>query len=177
MAVLQLVKKLIDRKQLARFAQVRRDFESFLMAHKEAFTLVVKRQGSGHRSLPALESFLDLAMTGLWGGKEASQIIEDMAKDQRFSFFATTAPIRNEGTSDRNFSKSVKSAAFVAELAKSGIRCAICGGLLHRNSMHSDHVVRKADGGSGHSSNAQLTHPNCNSAKPVLRHAAVEQSS
>jgi hypothetical protein len=163
LAMSQVVKRLVDRNQLDRFTDVRRSFENFVMKHKEAFTLVVKRQGAGHRSRPAIEDFLGLILDGLWADKSGEEIIETMTKDSRFSFFATPTPIRGDGAGDREFSTGVKSATFVAELAQSGVRCAICGGLLHRNSIHTDHVVRRADGGGAHTGNAQLTHPYCNS--------------
>ena len=162
LAMSQVVKRLVDRGQLHRFTDVRRTFESFVMKHKEAFTLIAKRQGAGHRSRPAVEDFLGLILDGLWEGKTDAQIIEKMAEDSRFSFFTTPAPIRGDGTGRREFSNSVKTAAFVAELVEGGIRCGVCGGLLHRNSIHTDHIVRRLDGGGAHSGNAQLTHPYCN---------------
>lgn len=162
LAVLQLVKKLADKGQLDEFTRVRRPFEDFLIAHKEAFTLIVKSQGAGHRSRPALEEFMMIALDGLWSGKTDTEIIGGMASDNRFRFFATPAPIREGGTGKRNFSSSAKSAAFVTELVQSGARCGICDGLLHRNSMTTDHIERKADGGGAHSGNAQITHPYCN---------------
>ncbi|MDX8518746.1 GmrSD restriction endonuclease domain-containing protein [Mesorhizobium dulcispinae] len=162
LAVMQLVKKLVERGQLDDFTRVRRSFEDFLLAHKEAFTLIVKRQGSGPRSRPALEDFLEMGLRGLWEGKVDAQIIEGMSADNRFSFFATPASIRESDGGSGRFNRSVKSAAFVAELAQSGIRCGICGGLLHRNSMHTDHKVERSLGGGAHSGNAQVTHPYCN---------------
>lgn len=162
LAVLQLVRRLAEKGQLDDFTRVRRAFEDFLVAHKEAFTLIVKSQGAGARSRPALEEFMVLALDGLWGGKSDSKIIGGMAADKRFRFFATPAPIRGDGSGRRDFSASTKSAAFVSELVQSGARCAICGGLLHRNSMTTDHVERKEDGGGSHSGNAQVTHPYCN---------------
>jgi len=162
LAMSQVLKRLVERDQLDRFTDVRRDFERFVMRHKEAFTLIVKRQGAGHRSRPAIEEFLLLGIQGLWDGKTGDEIIQKMAEDKRFSFFATPAPVRGEGDAG-DFNAQVKSAAFVEELIENGVRCAICGGLLHRNSMQTDHIVRKADGGGAHSGNAQLSHPYCNS--------------
>ncbi len=163
LAVMQVVGRLAEKGMLNRFTEVRREFESFLMSHKEAFTLVVKRQGSGSRSRPALEAFLELALNGLWAGKTDPEIIVNMSTDRRFSFFAMPAPVRESTNDDRGFSSSTKSAAFVANLEQSGVRCAICNALLHRNSIHTDHIISKADGGGAHSGNAQLTHPYCNS--------------
>lgn len=161
LAVLQLVRKLSDKGQLDEFTRVRRSFEDFLVGRKEAFTLIVKSQGAGARSRPALEEFMWLALEGLWAGKSDSAIIEGMAADHRFRFFATPAPIR-EGTGKRIFNSGTKSAAFVNELVKSGARCGVCGGLMHRNSMTTDHVERMVDGGGAHSGNAQIAHPYCN---------------
>lgn len=164
LAVLQVVKRLIERGELNKFIKIRRAFEEFLVAHKEAFTLIVKRQGAGHRSRPALEAFLESAIQGLFNDKTDPEIIEAMSADNRFSFFATQAPIRAPGEkSGRNFSRAVKSATFVSELVQNGVRCGICGGLLHRNSIHADHVTRKNDGGDASPANAQLSHPYCNS--------------
>lgn len=162
LAVSQVVKRLVERDELDKFTEVRRDFETFLMKYKEAFTLIVKRQGAGHRSRPAIEDFLGLALKGFWEGKSSDQIIEDMSADDRFSFFATPAPVRGIGR-NRDFSSSAKTAAFVSQLIDGGVRCPICSGLLHRNSMHTDHIVRKAEGGGAHSANAQVTHPYCDS--------------
>ncbi|WP_156799890.1 HNH endonuclease signature motif containing protein [Novosphingobium resinovorum] len=70
--------------------------------------------------------------------------------------------LRENSSGKRSFSTSTKSAAFVSELTQNGARCGICGGLLHRNSITTDHIERKADGGGAHSGNAQVAHPYCN---------------
>ena len=162
LAVLQIVRKLADKGSLDDFTRVRRAFEDFLVARKEAFTLIVKSQGAGHRSRPALEEFMWLALNGLWSGKSEDEIIAGMTADNRFRFFATPAPIRESRSERRNFSASTKSAAFVNELVQSGARCGICGGLMHRNSMTTDHVDRIIDGGGAHYKNAKIAHPYCN---------------
>ncbi|MFN6981755.1 MAG: DUF262 domain-containing protein [Brevundimonas sp.] len=174
LAVLQVVQKLADKGNLDDFTRVRRAFEDFLVARKEAFTLIVKNLGAGHRSRPALEDFMMLALEGLWAGRGEEEIIASMIADNRFRFFATPAPIRESSTSKRNFSASTKSAAFVSELVQNGARCGICSGLLHRNSMTTDHVERKADGGGAHSGNAQVTHPYCNT---TYKEASVRSGS
>lgn len=181
LAVMQVVGRLVERDKLDQFTDVRRSFELFVMKHKEAFTLVVKRQGSGPRSRPALEAFLEIALEGLWDGKTDEEIIALMSSDPRFSFFATPAPIREPSSSgDKRFDAKAKSAAFVLGLETSGVRCAICDALLHRNSMHTDHIIRKADGGGAHSGNAQVTHPYCNTTykeRSFSRAVAVEAQS
>lgn len=123
LAVMQVIGRLVERKRLDRFTDVRRAFELFVMNHKEAFTFVVKRQGSGPRSRPALEAFLEMALDGLWAGKNDKEIIADMSADPRFSFFATPAPVReaSEGAS-RDFDSKAKTAALCSDF-----RRAVCG--------------------------------------------------
>lgn len=162
LAVLEVVKNLVADGKLDAFTRSRRAFEDFLVAHKEAFTLIVKRQGAGHRSRPALEDFMNIALEGLWAGNDDEAIIASMSSDNRFSFFATPAPIRGGDNPDGRFNRSVKTAAFVSELVQHGVRCGICGGLLHRNSISTDHIERRSEGGSAMSNNAQLAHPYCN---------------
>ena len=164
LAVTQVIGRLVEKNKLHEFTDVRRSFELFIMKHKEAFTLIVKRQGAGARSRPALEAFLELALDALWSKRSDEEIIGLMSADARFSFFATPAPIRQPSSGKaKAFDASTKSAAFVHSLETNGVRCAICGALLHRNSMQTDHINRKADGGGQHSANAQVTHPYCNS--------------
>lgn len=174
LAMSQVIKRLAEKDQLDRFTDVRGAFEDFLMRHKEAITLIVKRQGAGSRSRPAVEDFFGKILEGLWDGKDSAHIIESMGKDNRFSFFTTPAPIREgNGGKSKDFSNSAKSAAFVAELLNTGVRCSVCRGLLHRNSMNTDHIVRKADGGGAHSGNAQVTHPYCNSTYKERKSGSV----
>ena len=152
-----------DGARLNDFIRVRREFEDFIISHKEAFTLIVKSQGAGSKSRPALEDFLWQTLEGLWAGKDGSEIIQRIGNDKRFRFVATSPPIRGDGTGGRAFSTSTKSAAFIVELVQNGARCGICNGLLHRNSISSDHIIRKKDGGGANRNNAQVAHPYCNS--------------
>ncbi len=164
LAVVQVVQKLLDRRLFSQFCTSRKDFEQFLMNHKEAFTLIVKSQGAGHRSRPAIEAFLEKSLERFWSGDSEDEVVQAVGKDSRFGFLLSPQPIRGDGTSRRtSFSSSVKSAAFMTELHSSGVRCGMCGGLVHRNSMSSDHVTRRADGGDNSARNAQVTHPYCNS--------------
>lgn len=60
-------------------------------------------------------------------------------------------------------SKESKSAAFIREALANPIKCAICGGAIHRNSITFDHIARTREGGSNRSENLTPTHPYCNS--------------
>lgn len=162
-AALEMVHRLFERGKVDDFCRVRQDYESFLLRHKEAFSLIVTSLGSGGRSRPAMEEFFEKSLEGFWQGKSADEIATEMAQDNRFRFLTAPAPVRGRGSSKKGFDASAKSAAFIAALQREGVRCGICGGLLHRNSVTTDHVERRADGGGNHWQNGQPSHPYCNS--------------
>ncbi|WP_430448423.1 HNH endonuclease [Rhodophyticola sp.] len=163
LAVIQFVKNLEKDKKLDDFTRVRRNFEDFLLGHKEAFTLLVKNLGSGARSRPAIEKFLKYVFDQLASGKTTPEILSGAAAEsEQFSFLSSPAPSRGTGRR-KTFSSGTKSFAYVKELQKNGVRCGICGGLIHSNSIGVDHIKRKRDDGDARPSNAQVSHPFCNS--------------
>lgn len=174
LAMIKVLEGFSNNDELDRFTSVRAAVESFLMKHKEAFTLIVKRQGSGARSRPAIEAFLVKVISSFWEGKSEEEVFASIAEDRRFSFIALPQPIRGgTSASERKFSAATKTAAFVTELISNGVKCGICGALIHRNSMTTDHVVRRTDGGGAHAGNAQVTHPYCNTTYKELRSGQV----
>jgi hypothetical protein len=172
LAMIRVVDRMIAADTLDRFIDVRKNVESFLLEHKEAFTLILKKQGSGARSRPAIEAFLEAVIAGFQDGKDGAGVMETLATDRRFSFIATPQPDRGD-SEGKEFSTSVKTAAFVNELTKSGVKCGICSSLVHRNSIHTDHVVERARGGAAHAGNAQLAHPYCDSTYKRRRSEAA----
>ena len=92
--------------------------------------------------------------------------------DPGFSFLATSrsAPEQPHQHKDgKSFSRNTKTAAYFEAALPGGTRCALCGSLVHRNSVQFDHIVAKREGGIAALSNAQVTHPFCNSIKEHLR--------
>ncbi|HUF71310.1 MAG TPA: HNH endonuclease signature motif containing protein, partial [Gammaproteobacteria bacterium] len=78
------------------------------------------------------------------------------------------APPMPSGPTRKPFTRSTKSASFLRAATENPVRCAICDGLIHKNSIQIDHAVGLAKGGSSDISNAQLAHPYCNSIKENL---------
>ena len=68
-----------------------------------------------------------------------------------------------EKPSKVDFSEATKSETFIKTALEGAPACPICGGYVHTKSISVDHIERKEDGGSGDPSNAQITHPYCNS--------------
>lgn len=162
-AVLNVVENLKENGRLNQFTDVRKRFEGFLIAHKEVYSLLVTKLGSGARSRPAIERFFHFVLEAMWDGKLDSEILTELGAQSDFLFLANNQPQRSGSISSKGFSSSTKSAAFITELENNGVRCGICGGLIHANAVQTDHIVAKKDGGGNHSGNARVSHPYCNS--------------
>jgi len=67
-----------------------------------------------------------------------------------------------ESVVNTDFNANRKSEVFIKQAFPNAMKCPICGGLLHVNSISIDHKIRKEDGGSSEASNGQATHFYCN---------------
>jgi hypothetical protein len=171
LAVSGFLEELATTDRLINFTKHRRVFEEFLILHKEATTLLIKQLGSGARHIPRLREYYNRIFGGLLDGKSIEAIQAQFADDTDFAFLAASRPIeqRREPTAaKRSFNRGTKTAAFFAAALPAGARCRLCGALVHRNSIQIDHIVEKRAGGPTDMSNAQVSHPFCNSIKDHL---------
>ena len=143
------------------FTNVREKFERFILDNKSFANQVTVKIGSGPKGFMPLKRLYQTVVDGLQGGETSSQIIKALGEDGEFKFL--TPDDRITPTNAKRFSRETKSATFLKEALQNAIRCRICNGLLHFNSIHIDHIIRKQDGGLGVADNAQLAHPYCNS--------------
>ena len=74
LAMSNVVEDLAKRRKLMNFTRVRRDFEEFIIIHKEAVSLLIHKFGSGGRSLPWLEKYYITILEGLWAGKSIDDV-------------------------------------------------------------------------------------------------------
>jgi hypothetical protein len=163
LAVAGLVKELEKGGKLNGFTKVRRTFEDFLLQYKTLPNQVTVKLGSGVKGFDRLKNLYALVIDRMIAGDSEDSILEAIRADNRFyflSFDSAGAPLRR-GRKDMD--TETKSETFLKEALASPLRCKICSGLIHYNSITIDHIVRKADGGVGVVENAQLTHPYCNS--------------
>lgn len=99
-------------------------------------------------------------MEQLVNGADEARIIAEMVNHPDFSFLQPAEV--DEMTVGADFGKDAKSAVFLRDALKEPLRCGICQGLIHRNAISIDHIVRRSEGGKGEPDNGQLTHPYCN---------------
>jgi len=160
LATVGMVRILESRNGFSDFTKVRRDFEEFLLNHKSVANQFAYKYGSGMKGYSPLTGLYVTVADLLISGLDQSSILQELRKNERFGFISfdeDSVPTRR-----RDFSTDTKSSAFLKEALANTLRCAICGGHIHSNSISLDHIVRKQEGGSGDVLNAQLTHPYCN---------------
>jgi hypothetical protein len=94
-------------------------------------------------------------------GIDRHQTIDNVINRGSFSYLKIDFPTKK--VNSKNFSDNVKSALFIKEGLNILLKCKICNGYIHKNSITYDHRQRKSEGGIGTIENAQLSHPFCNS--------------
>ncbi|MEQ8281960.1 MAG: DUF262 domain-containing protein [Parvibaculum sp.] len=161
LAVIEMVKEMEQRSLFRKFTEARRKFEEFILDNKSFSNQVTVKFGSGAKGFVKLKNLYMQIFDLLRDGKSNQEVLSALAASSDFSFLTPGVPIAE--SAGAGFSKSVKSATFLKDAISGAPRCKICGCLLHYNSIHVDHIVRKQDGGLGVASNAQLAHPYCNS--------------
>jgi len=168
LAITELLKNLSEKGKLREFTAIRRKFEDFLLAHKEFITLIIKRTGAGRRSLNRIVRYYEFVIKELIDGKSDSDVVAALEADkEEFSFLlGARAPAVKDGENPtRRLSRATKSASFLQAALQSPVRCALCNGMIHKNSIQIDHIQRRREGGATDVTNAQVAHPYCNSIK------------
>jgi hypothetical protein len=160
MAVVALMQSFEERNLFRDFTKIRRTFEDFLLRHRILVNQITIKYGSGPKGYARLHQLLAWLVDQFIANIDEKSIIAEMAKHEDFSFLQPAEKQNPEAGA--GFSSDAKSAVFLRDALKEPLRCAICGGLIHRNAISIDHVVRRSEGGKGHSDNGQLTHPYCN---------------
>lgn len=161
-AVIALVIELERKNSWNAFIDVRSKFENFLITNDDLVQQIVRKHRGALASHEHVRDFFLLMIHEL-RMKEIKDAIDAVLKDTRFSYLRLGDTSVLDISPDRDFSREVKSRVFLTQALAGAPKCAICGGYLHVNSITTDHIERKREGGVGSVPNAQLAHPYCNS--------------
>lgn len=165
LAVAAFTLDLIKNDELRGFTKHRKDFEEFLLRHKNFINQIVTKRGSGAKGYTWIRTFYHIVLNALKDGLDEKSILARFKRNPDFSFLSTIEVDDDaivNGTSKR-FSRATKSQAFIVEALNSALKCSICGARMHARSIQVDHAERLRDGGAGNLLNARLAHPYCNS--------------
>jgi hypothetical protein len=172
LAAVELVKQLENKNSFTKFTKVRREFEEFMLRHKDLINQITYKLGTRLKTatktdafrggIPKLLYLYNFVIEKLLAGKTESDILAEMHKDKQLSFLQPRTPKPSEAT-PFEFNTDEKSTVFLREALNNLNRCKICNGAIHVNSITIDHITPKREGGSGIADNGQLAHPLCNS--------------
>jgi hypothetical protein len=164
LAIAKLVQELEKQNYYKTFIENRQQLENFLLKHKNIQNQVAVKYGAGANKSGYifLSDLYILLLEQFSHGKTETEIIATFLSNDKFSFLRLVTEEEDVLGWGRDFSSETKSAAFLREALRSPIKCQICQGLIHYNSISTDHIVRKQDGGLGVLKNAQITHLYCN---------------
>lgn len=159
-AVVAMMVDFERRQYFRKFTECRGALEEFLISQKHFVNQVTVKHGSGIKGFRQLNKLLEFILSLIEKGVTGQDILAEVLKVKEYDYLQPNTPKASSQVKD--FSNEIKSAAFLKEALAGAIKCKICGGLIHQNSISVDHNVRKADGGLGILENAQLAHPYCN---------------
>lgn len=161
-AITSLIMEFNKKNTYSEFIKVRKQFEELLIQYDYLIQQIVRKYRGAFPSHTYIKTFYVTCINKLVEGKTPSEVVNELINTTEF-IYLTQAVAENETAATKSFSDEIKSAAFIREALNSTLRCSICGGYMHKNSITIDHIIRKQDGGSGACDNAQLAHPYCNS--------------
>ena len=163
-AITNFILRILKENKLNNFITARKEFEKFLIEYDYISTQINRKQRSSLKGLPYVTEFYLEVINQVNEGKSYKEAVKSLISLNKFNYIK----LDDERDDDshfyrRNFDNDSKSAVFISEALQTGVKCKICKGFIHRNSMTIDHIERKQDGGFGNPENGQLAHPYCNS--------------
>lgn len=159
-ALLGFVKYIKINNQLDDFTSVREKFEEFIYKYDYVIDQINRSLRSTKKSVPVLTQFYIDVLKYLKDHNSFDEIISEFTKNDYYPKFLIDQD--EETIETENFNCNRKSEVFIKQAFPGAMKCPICGGLLHVNSISIDHIIRKQDGGQSHSTNGQATHFYCN---------------
>lgn len=161
-AAIAFLERLGELDKFRWFTDVRASFEDFLQKYDYIIQQFVRKYRSASAAYPHINNLYFVVLEALHKDVMVGDLPQTIRSNREFSFVTLTDEA-GEDVTGRDFSRERKSEVFIREAIDSAVKCSICGGLLHRNSLTIDHKDRKEDGGVGSVDNGQLAHPYCNS--------------
>lgn len=167
------------RGKLDAFRKVRRQFETLLIKHPVIVKPAAHKLGSGGRTRNRTIALFDALLKILADDRNVENAWRRITRKHEFKYLLTDEKEHNEdlrtGKAGNKQSRTAKSAGYLREALPRIQKCRLCGGLMHRNGMSSDHKRERSEGGSSAADNARMVHPICNSNRKKDRDRAKKR--
>jgi hypothetical protein len=158
---LRLVMELKLKNKLDSYSKGRERLEEIILNYDDLPRQIVRKYRTSSAGAPHVVDFYMQAIDLLNNGLDIEKVISEIISSPKFNYL-TIKPEALEDAMSKDFDSEGKSEVFLNEALKNSIKCKICNGYLHTNSISIDHIVRKQDGGVAKSENGQVSHPYCN---------------
>jgi hypothetical protein len=146
---------------LPTFIRRRGTLEDFLFSNRPLVNQIVRKFGTKDSGRRHLRGFYEQVFALIDNNVPVEHMAEKMAATEGYSYLQPSETAY-EGVAPTRYSTQVKSGLVIRELMAGAPRCPICRGYVPTQALSVDHIKRKQDGGASTVSNAQLTHPYCN---------------
>lgn len=135
----------------------REAFEGLLLEFDFLIQQINRKYRTSTASYPYIKNYFFKIIELLNNGIQKDNVISNILDDPDFKYL--TSYSNAENVTSTEFSRERKSAVYIKDAIKNTVRCKICSGYIHKNSMTVDHIIRKEDGGLWTIDNAQIAHP------------------
>lgn len=162
LAIVDFVMELEQKNKLKNFIDVREKFEEFILTYDYLIKQIYEKYRDVQKSYKHVSSFFQQIIDHLKAGETIENTIKQIILTNDFKYLTVRNPEQLITSSAKDFNTNKKSEICIKELLKNPVRCKICNGLIHRNSISIDHIQPKKDGGLANVENGQITHPYCN---------------
>lgn len=160
MAVVDFILYMQEKRLIRAFIEQRERFERFLIEYNYFIEQTIVKYGSGEKSYRHISNLYQKVLELLIKGEDLEGCIKNITESDKFSYIRLEKLSVEKKSS--KFSISDKNQIYIREALNSTMKCPICGGLIHKNAISYDHIIRRCEGGGGIPENGQITHPYCN---------------
>ncbi|MCT7996773.1 HNH endonuclease [Laspinema sp. C5] len=164
LAMVDFIMELDQKKQINNFIDIREKFENFISRYDDLIPQIYQKHKNSQTGYKYLSKFYWQLAICLKSGNTEEEAIDKIQSTGDFKYlnFDRLSSNQQVETSGQKFTANKKSEIYIRDALISVLRCKICNGLIHGNSISIDHKQRKQDGGSSAIENGQITHPYCN---------------
>ena len=155
------IMELEQRRKKNLFIKHRNNFEKIFYDNSDAVQIIARKKRSAKNGMATVKDFFFEILNTLETGIEREQVMAIIRSKKDYDYLPINISFE-DNESEVDFNASQKSEIYIMNSIKAAPKCAICGGLLHRNSISIDHIERIQDGGIACLDNGQLSHPYCN---------------
>jgi hypothetical protein len=157
--------------KINQFLKIRADFEQMILDHPVVIRPPSHKFGSGRRTRSKAILLFDDIFDRLLSGETPDDVWITLNSQLEYIFLGADDQEQKQALATGQpgkFGAKAKSAGFLAQTLPVAPKCALCGGILHKNGMAADHIHEKSNGGSSAAINLRYVHPICNSNRKAM---------